>query len=303
MANKKRVLSVKQKSHLILNFLFRFYIVDRYDVNETVSTIRYLTKTAEEQKGRPMHRFEEKVILITGGTSGMGLAAAKRFLDEGAWVIITGRRQDKLDTIAHQLNKEDHLLPVQADATNLKALDLVFKRITETYGYLDVVFANAGIGTFKPVAEFSEEDFDHLVNVNFKGVFFTIQKALPLLRNGGAVIINASWTLYRGNGTNALYSATKAAVHNLARTIAEDVAARQIRVNSISPGYINTEQFNESSLPAGEASRRKHEVPLGRFGTPDEIARAVAFLASDDASYITGQDILIDGGLVTTRPG
>lgn len=250
-----------------------------------------------------MKRFAGKVALVTGGTSGIGLAAARRFHDEQATVIITGRNQDKLDNAARLLSggdsASDRFLALQADTADLNAIDAAIHRIDERFGRLDIVFANAGVGGFNSVEDIDEADFDTVVDINFKGLFFTIQKALPLMREGGAVVINASWTLYRGIAISSLYSATKAAVHNLARTMAADLAARRIRVNSISPGYVNTELFNEGMLGPDEAARCRQEVALKRFAEPPEIAAVVAFLASDDASYITGQDLLVDGGLVT----
>jgi NAD(P)-dependent dehydrogenase (short-subunit alcohol dehydrogenase family) len=174
--------------------------------------------------------------------------------------------------------------------------------IGRRHGRLDVVFANAGVGVFKPTAGITERDFDYSVDVNFKGVFFTIQKALPLMTSGGAIVINASWTVHRGNGILSLYSATKAAVHNLARTLAADLAPHGIRVNSISPGYIDTPMYPEAALTDQEAAQVTSRVVAGRFGRSQEVAAAVAFLASDEASYINGQDLLIDGGLVNAIP-
>ncbi|MFE7313386.1 SDR family oxidoreductase [Streptomyces sp. NPDC057555] len=250
-----------------------------------------------------MKRFTNRTVLITGGTSGMGLATARRLLDEGAYVAITGRDDSRLEKAAAELDAGARLLTVRADAANLADLDALMRRIETWRGSLDAVFANAGTGVFKPSAELTEADFDHSTDVNFKGVFFTVQKALPLLKEGSAVVLNASWTLYRGMPIASVYSATKAAVHNLARTLGSDLAPRGIRVNSVSPGYIDTEMYRGATSADPEAdARNAAQVPLGAVGHAAEVAAAVAFLASDDASYITGQDLVIDGGLVGSLP-
>ncbi|MEV0702563.1 glucose 1-dehydrogenase [Saccharopolyspora sp. NPDC050389] len=248
-----------------------------------------------------MQRFTNKTVLITGGASGMGLATARRVLDEGAYVVISGRDQTRLDAAAAGLDAE-RLLAVRADVTSQDDLDRLMRRIETWRGGLDAVFANAGVGIFKPSTELTEADFDRSVDVNFKGVFFTIRKALPLMRDGGAIVINASWTLQRGLPIASIYSATKAAVHNLARTLGADLAPRGIRVNSVSPGYIDTEMYRAANQDPEAEARNAAEVPLGSLGHPDDVAAVVAFLASDDAAYITGQDLLVDGGLVGSFP-
>ncbi|OLT12224.1 oxidoreductase [Actinomadura sp. CNU-125] len=252
-------------------------------------------------------RFTGKVALITGGTSGMGLAVARRLLEEGARVVITGRDQGRLDAAAKELDGAgpdgagpdagERILAVRADAGSLPDLDALMDTVRERHGRLDVVFANAGTGTFGPTADITEADFDHSVDVNFKGVYFTIQKALPLLSGDASIVVNASWTLHRGLPIASLYSATKAAVQSLARTLAAELGPRGVRVNSVSPGYIDTPMFR-GAVPADEVEGNRAQVASGRIGTPEEIAGAVAFLASADAAYVNGQDLIVDGGLV-----
>ncbi|MFJ8076767.1 SDR family oxidoreductase [Streptomyces sp. NPDC096176] len=243
-----------------------------------------------------MNRFTGKTVLITGGTSGMGLATAHRLITEGAHVIVTGRTRARVDTAVQQLGP--NASGVVADSADLAAVDTLMQRVRERHGRLDSLFANAGTGTFLPFDKVAETDFDHGVDVNFKGAFFTVQKALPLLADGGSIVINASWTIHRGNSVLTLYSATKAAVHNLARTLAAALSPRGIRVNSISPGYIDTRMYPSAALSAAEMKALTGRIAAGRFGRPEEIAAAVAFLASSDASYVNGQDLVIDGGLV-----
>ncbi|MDF4252163.1 SDR family oxidoreductase [Streptomyces sp. WMMB303] len=247
-----------------------------------------------------MNRFTDKTVLITGGTSGMGLATAHRLVAEGAHVIVTGRTRTRLNSAVQKLGPGAS--GVVADTADLGAVDALMQTVQDRHGRLDSLFANAGTGTFLPFENITEPDFDHGIDVNFKGVFFTVQQALPLLTDGGSIVVNASWTLHRGNSILTLYSATKAAVHNLARTLAASLAPRGIPVNSVSPGYIDTPMYPADALTEAETAAVTGQIVAGRFGRPEEVAAAVAFLASSDASYINGQDLVIDGGLIGAVP-
>ena len=246
-------------------------------------------------------RFDGKIALVTGGSSGMGLATARRLLDEGAQVVIAARGKPGLDAAVEELNAGDRLVAVAGDVADSSDLDALVDAIGTRYGRLDVVFANAGIGAFAPIADITDAEFDRVVATNFRGVFFTVQKTLPLLADGGAIVVNSSWAVHRGVPAASLYSATKAAVLSLAQSLAAELAPRRIRVNSISPGYIETPSYRANVSDAAKAAAVE-AVAAGRLGTSEDIAAAVAFLASDDASYLNGQDLLVDGGLIAAIP-
>jgi NAD(P)-dependent dehydrogenase (short-subunit alcohol dehydrogenase family) len=243
-------------------------------------------------------KLEGKVALITGGNSGIGLATAKEFVNEGAYVFITGRRDAELAAAKKQIGK--NVTATQGDVSNLGDLDRLFAQIKKEKGKLDIVFANAGVAKYAPFGKITEEHYDSIFNINVKGLLFTVQKALPLLPDGASIILNASIVASKGLSSNSVYSATKAAVRSFARTWTTDLKDRRIRVNAISPGPIDTPGLSDLLASSETGQERKkmisNTVPLGRFGTPDEIAKAVVFLASDDSSYITGTELFIDGG-------
>ena len=243
-------------------------------------------------------KLEGKIALITGGNSGIGLATAKQFVNEGAYVFINGRREAELAAAKKQIGK--NVTAIQGDVSNLHDLDRLFAQIRKEKGKIDVVFANAGVARYAPLGAITEDFFDSIFDINVKGVLFTVQKSLSLLRDGGSIILNASIVASKGLSSNSVYSATKAAVRSFARTWTTDLKDRRIRVNAISPGPIDTPGLSEllASSETGEQRRKmiSTTVPLGRFGRPEEIAKAVVFLASDDASYITGIELFVDGG-------
>jgi NAD(P)-dependent dehydrogenase (short-subunit alcohol dehydrogenase family) len=245
-----------------------------------------------------MSRLSGKIALITGGTSGIGLATAQRFVNEGAYVFITGRDQSRLDQAVKKIGS--NVTGVQGDVANLKDLDRLFAQIRKEKGRLDIVFANAGIARYAPLGAIDEEHFDSIFNSNVKGLLFTVQKALPLLPDGASIILNASIVGSKGLPANSVYSATKAAVRSFARTWTTDLKARHIRVNVISPGPIDTEGlrelFGSSDVGKQRLANINNLVPMGRLGTAEEIAKAVLFLASDDSSFVTGIELFVDGG-------
>jgi NAD(P)-dependent dehydrogenase (short-subunit alcohol dehydrogenase family) len=245
-----------------------------------------------------MNKLEGKIALITGGNSGIGLATAKQFVNEGAHVFITGRRDPELAVAVKEIGR--NVTGVQGDVSSLADLDRLFARIKQEEGKLDVVFANAGMAKYAALGTITEELYDLTFDINVKGLLFTVQKALPLLPDGASIILNASIVASKGLSSNSVYSATKAAVRSFARTWTTDLKARRIRVNAVSPGSTDTPGLSDL-LASGEAGQERlkmisNTVPLGRLGRPDEIARAVVFLASDDSSYITGTELFVDGG-------
>jgi NAD(P)-dependent dehydrogenase (short-subunit alcohol dehydrogenase family) len=249
-------------------------------------------------KEKYMDKLEGKIALITGGNSGIGLATAKQFVNEGAYVFITGRRDPELARVVREIGK--NVTGVQGDVSNLGDLDRLFAQIKREKGKLDIVFANAGIAKYAPIGTITEELYDSIFDINVKGLLFTVQKALPLMPDGASIILNASIVASKGFSANSVYSATKAAVRSFARTWTTDLKDRRIRVNAVSPGSIETPGLSEL-LASSETGQQRSKmlsntIPLGRFGTPDEVAKAVVFLASDDSSYITGTELFVDGG-------
>jgi NAD(P)-dependent dehydrogenase (short-subunit alcohol dehydrogenase family) len=244
-------------------------------------------------------RLDGKIAVITGGNSGIGLATAKRFVDEGAYVFITGRRQSELNNAVKQIGK--NVTGVQGDVSNLADLDRLYDTVKQQKGQIDILFANAGLWEFVPLGSITEDHFDKIFNINVKGLLFTVQKALPLFQDGGSIIMTGSGAGSKGLEASSVYSATKAAIRSFARSWTVDLKHRKIRVNAISPGPIDTlaVRLSFSATPAGEQLKNKllSNVPMGRMGNPDEVAKAVAFLASDDSSYITGIELFVDGGI------
>src|SRR5437868_11799045 len=250
-------------------------------------------------KEKSIGKLEGKIALISGGTSGIGLATAKQFVSEGAYVFITGRREPELVAAVKEIGR--NVTGVQGDVSNLGDLDRLFAKIKREKGKLDIVFANAGVAKYAPFGTITEEHYDSIFGINVKGLLFTVQKALPLLPDGASIILNASIVASKGFSSNSVYSATKAAVRSFARTWTTDLKARRIRVTAVSPGSSDTPGLNNLLASSDTGQQRRtmiaDTVPLGRLGTPEEIAKAVVFLASDDASYITGTELFVDGGI------
>jgi NAD(P)-dependent dehydrogenase (short-subunit alcohol dehydrogenase family) len=245
-----------------------------------------------------MNRFKDKVVAITGGSDGIGLATAKRFASEGAHVYFTGRSQDRLDAAAAEIG--NGALGIQGDVCKASDLDRLYERIGNDHGRVDVVFANAGLSESIPLGQIDEAHIDRLFDTNFKGLVFTVQKALPLMQAGGSVILAGSGAGSKGFPALSMYSAMKAAIRSLARTWTTDLRGQGIRVNVVTPGVVLTRGMHTYlSVNPGAEDTMKQMTPLGRGGEPDEVATAVLFLASEDSSFVTGSELVVDGGFVT----
>jgi NAD(P)-dependent dehydrogenase (short-subunit alcohol dehydrogenase family) len=245
------------------------------------------------------NKFSGKIAVVTGGSAGMGLATAKRFVQEGMdHVFITGRGKDALDAAAAEIGK--NVTAVQGDVAKLSDLDRLYDAVKKQNRQIDIIFANAGLAKLAPFGTVDEKFFDLHFDANVKGLFFSVQKGLPLMKDGGSIILNGSIADIKGFPAMSVYSATKAAVRSFARTWTNDLRDRRIRVNVLSPGHIDTPILED--LQQGEAllqmkKEMENNVPLGRLGDPDEIAKAVSFLASDEASYVSGSELYVDGGV------
>jgi len=244
--------------------------------------------------------FENKVVVVTGGASGIGFATAKAFSDGGAFVFITGRRKDALDAAARHIG--GRVTSVQGDMSRLADIDRLYDIVQQGHSHIDVVFANAGGGEFAPLGSITEEHYQRTFDTNVKGVLFTVQKALPLLRDGGSIVLTSSTTSVSGTPALSVYSATKAAVRSFARNWILDLKDRRIRVNVVSPGVTETAGLNELFGGGDQAEGTKNYlaglIPAGRIGQAEEIAKAVLFLASDSASFVNGVELFVDGGQV-----
>lgn len=245
-----------------------------------------------------MGKFDNQVVVVTGGTSGIGLATARAFAKEGASVFITGRRQAALDAAVDEIGGK--VVAVRADMAELADIDRLYATVREKHSAIDVVFANAGGGDFAALGAITEEHYQRTFDTNVKGVLFTVQKALPLLRDGGAVVLTSSTTSRSGTPNFSVYSATKAAVRSFARNWILDLKERRIRVNAVSPGLTETAGLDSLFGGGDQATQTKDalagQIPIGRIGQPEEIARAVLFLASDEASFVNGIELFVDGG-------
>ncbi|MFZ0895306.1 MAG: glucose 1-dehydrogenase [Candidatus Nitrosopolaris sp.] len=243
-------------------------------------------------------RLEGKIAVITGGSSGIGLATVQRFVEEGAYVFITGRRQSEVDVAVNQIGK--NVTGVQGDVSNLKDLDRLYDTVKQQKGRIDILFANAGVMESASLGSITESLFDKTFNVNVKGLLFTVQKALPLFQDGGSIVLTASVGGSKGTHALSVYNASKAAIRSFARSWTVDLKHRRIRVNAISPGPIDTPGLSRLFENGQQADQVKttllSTIPMGRMGNPDEVAKAVLFLASDDSSFITGIELFVDGG-------
>jgi len=246
-----------------------------------------------------MAKLTGKIAVITGGNSGIGLATAKLFRAEGATVVITGRRKDAVAAAVKEIGGDT--TGIVSDTGKLNEIQTLYEELKQQHEKIDVLFLNAGIATFGPFAEVDESTFDNMVNVNFKGLFFNVQNALPLLAEGSSVIFNTSIADQKGFPDTSAYSATKAAVRSLARTLSAEFVDRKIRFNAIAPGPIDTPIFDKLGAPPEAVPEIKegfsNQIPMGRMGRPEDIANAALFLASDDSSFIMGIDLTVDGGM------
>jgi NAD(P)-dependent dehydrogenase (short-subunit alcohol dehydrogenase family) len=244
-----------------------------------------------------MKKLEGKVAVITGGNSGIGFATAKELKSQGATIIITGRNLERVQSAAQELGVKG----IVADVSNLAAIDSLVKQVKNEFGKADILFVNAGIFQPAPVGQISEEMFDHQMGINFKGAVFTTEKFIPILNDGASIINLSSVNAYTGMPNTAVYAASKAALNSYTRTAATELASRKIRINSVNPGPVATPIFGKTGMEEeqlnGFAQAMQNRVPLKRFGQPDDIAKLVSFLASDDASFITGGEYTIDGGI------
>ncbi len=269
--------------------------VTLYQVLNTHNLFIILNLTQTELITKPL---DGKIAVITGGNSGIGLATAQCFVEEGAYVYIVGRRQNELDTAVNQIGK--NVTGIQGDVSNLSDLDRLYDTVKQQKGRIDILFANAGIIGLLPLGSITEDHFDKIFSVNVKGLLFTVQKALPLFQNGGSIILITSIAGSKGFEGLSVYSATKAAIRSFARTWTVDLKYRKIRVNAVSPGPIDTPMISSMVQTEKQGEQLKttllSTVPLGRIGSPDEVAKAVSFLASDDSSYVTGIELFVDGG-------
>jgi len=244
-------------------------------------------------------KLDGKIALITGGTTGIGLATAKLFIDEGATVIVTGRNPDTLAIARSELG--DRAEVIASDASDPAAVSALFEQVQARHGRLDVLFLNAGIARFAPISDAPLADFDAIFNVNVKGPWLAIQKALPLLKKGSAIVVNTSVVNVKGMPNTSIYAASKAALRSIVRTAAAELSPLGIRINAVAPGPIETPIYSKLGMPPANvdefAQQMIPQIPLGRFGAPDELARAALFLASDDASFVQGVELAVDGGL------